>query len=162
MRASLLFWRRHTLQSWSRVTPCTDAIAGITAVPGKRLREIFAVQATRLKWRRTALTRADGSPGADDWTLVNDQGQLVGRIYRMAGGPTDGQWFWTVLIDAHGRPWNGGTGHCPTGREAKEAVEARVSPGSGGGGSLAVDGRNLPKLLDDCGMDLQPRRGPSI
>ncbi len=40
--------------------------------------------ATRLKWKRTALTQADGSPVADDWTLANDRGQLVGRIYRMA------------------------------------------------------------------------------
>ncbi len=77
-----------------------------------------------LKWRRTALTRADGSPVADDWTLVDERGQPVGRIYKMTGGPKDGHWFWTVLIDAQGRPWNGGTGDCPAGREAKEAVEA--------------------------------------
>ncbi len=71
---------------------------------------------------------ADGSPVADDWTLADERGQPIGRIYRMTGGPKDGHWFWTVLIDDQGRPWNGGTGDCPTGREAKAAVEARVSP----------------------------------
>ncbi len=60
----------------------------------------------------------------DDWSLADERGQPVGRIYKMAGGPKDGHWFWTALIDAQGRPWNGGTGYYPTGREAKEAVEA--------------------------------------
>jgi hypothetical protein len=77
-----------------------------------------------LKWRRTPLTRADGSPVPDDWTLADERGQPVGRIYLTTVGPKDGQWLWTVLIDAQGRPWNGGTGYCATGREAKEAVEA--------------------------------------
>ncbi len=62
----------------------------------------------------------------DDWSLIDARGQPIGRIYRMTGGPTDGQWFWTVLVDAQGRPWNGRTGCCPTGREAKQAVEGRV------------------------------------
>ncbi len=65
---------------------------------------------------------------ADDWSLVDERGQPIGRIYRMTGGPKDGHWFWCVLIDAEGRPWNGGTGDCLTGREAKAAVEARVAP----------------------------------
>ncbi len=77
---------------------------------------------------------AAGSPNSggrlanfpDDWVLTDERGQPVGRIYKMTGGPKDGQWFWTVLIDAHGRPWNGGTGYCATGREVKEAVEARL------------------------------------
>ncbi len=80
-----------------------------------------------LKWRRTNLTGADGAPVPDDWSLVDDRGQPVGRIYRMTGGPKDGHWVWTVLVDEQGRPWNGGTGSCSTGREAKEAVEARLA-----------------------------------
>ncbi len=79
-----------------------------------------------LKWRRTALTQADGSPVPDDWTLVDARGQAVGRIYKMTGGPQDGHSFWTVLVDEQARPCNGGTGSCPTGPEAKAAVEARI------------------------------------
>lgn len=29
-------------------------------------------------------------------------------------------------FDENGRPWNGGTGYCPTGREAKKEVEDRL------------------------------------
>lgn len=81
------------------------------------------MQPKGLKWRRTALTGADGAPVPDDWAFVDERGQPVGRIYLTTGGPRDRQWFWCVLIDAQGRPWNGGTGYCPTGREAKQAVE---------------------------------------
>ena len=62
----------------------------------------------------------------DDWTLVGATGRPLGRVYKTMGGPMDGRWFWTVLINFKGQPWNGGTGYCATGREAKEAVEARV------------------------------------
>lgn len=75
------------------------------------------------KWRRTALTRSDGSPVPDDWSLVDEHLGPVARIYRMTGGPQDGLWFWAVQIDAQGRPWNGGTGQAADGRQAKEAVE---------------------------------------
>ncbi len=40
-------------------------------------------------WRRTRLTRADGSPIPDDWTLEDDTGQPLGRIYFETGGPQD-------------------------------------------------------------------------
>ncbi len=66
-----------------------------------------------LKWKRTALTRADGSPVPDDWVLANERGQPVGRIYKMTGGPKDGHWFWTVLVDAQGRPDIGRPGARP-------------------------------------------------
>ncbi len=39
------------------------------------------------------------------------------------GSPQD---CWRMQIDERFRPWNGGTGYCETGREAKEAVQARV------------------------------------
>ncbi len=81
-----------------------------------------------LKSRHTALTGAGGAPVPDDWSLVEERGQPVGRIYRMAGGPRDGGGFWSVMVDEQGRPWHGGTGSCPTGSEAKAAVEARVHP----------------------------------
>lgn len=76
-----------------------------------------------LKWRRTALTRADGSLLRDDWSLVSEQLGPVARIYKANGGPRDGAWFWAVQIDAQGRPWNSGTGYCASGKEAKECVE---------------------------------------
>ncbi len=79
-----------------------------------------------LKWRRTTLSGADGALVSDDWSLVDEHGQAVGRIYKMTGGPQDGHWFWTVLVDEQGRPWNGGTGSCLSGPEAKAAVEARL------------------------------------
>ena len=85
---------------------------------------------TTRRWRRTALTRADGSPVPDDWSLVDEQLGPMARIYRITGGPQDGQWFWTVLVDAQGRPWNSGTGNVSSGAEAKAAVE-RVLAGFG-------------------------------
>ncbi len=53
-------------------------------------------------------------------------GDAVARIYKVRGGPRDGHWFWAVQIDEQFRPWKGGTGYSETGREAREAVEARV------------------------------------
>ncbi len=60
------------------------------------------------------------------WNCPN--GDAVARIYKVRGGPRDGRWFWAVRIHRHFRLWNGGTGYCEMGREAKEAVEARVPP----------------------------------
>ncbi len=78
------------------------------------------------RWRRTQLKGADGLRVVDDWCLELPNGDTVARIYRVRGGPRDGHWFWAVQIDESFRPWNGGTGYCETGREAKEAVEVRV------------------------------------
>ena len=50
-----------------------------------------------------------------------------GYMYAHAiGGPQDGQWYWTVLFMADGSVGNGGTGFTATGREAREACEARI------------------------------------
>ena len=87
------------------------------------------MQTNKRLWRRTRLTRADGSPVPDDWTLEDDSGQLLGRIYAEIGGPQGGRWFWAVLVAPDGTPFNGGTGHTETGREAREAVEALVPEG---------------------------------
>ncbi len=78
------------------------------------------------RWRRTKLLGADGRPVEDDWCLELPNGDAVARIYKIRGGPSDGRWAWFVQIDERFRPWNGGTGYCETGREAKQAVEARV------------------------------------
>lgn len=80
-------------------------------------------------WRRTRLTRADGSPIPDDWTLEDATGQPLGRIYAETGGPQGGCWFWAVQVAPDGTPFNGGTGHAASGREAREVVEARVPEG---------------------------------
>jgi hypothetical protein len=79
------------------------------------------------KWRRTALTRADGAPVPDDWRLVDPDLGAIARLYRVTGGPNDARWFWAVQIDAQGRPWNSCTGYAPAGAEAKAAVEAIIA-----------------------------------
>ncbi len=81
---------------------------------------------TGYRWRRTHLTAADGRPVEDDWCLELPNGDAVARIYKVCGGPRDGRWAWFVQIREHFRPWNGGAGYADSGREAKEAVEARV------------------------------------
>jgi len=45
------------------------------------------------RWRKTRLTLADSSPIPDDWTLEDEAGQPLGRIYAETGGPQDGRWF---------------------------------------------------------------------
>jgi hypothetical protein len=85
--------------------------------------------ATPRNWRRTRLTRADGSPILDDWTLEDDTGQPLGRIYAETGGPQGGRWLWAVLVSPDGTHFNGGTRHSGSVREAREAVEARVAEG---------------------------------
>lgn len=82
---------------------------------------------TQRKWRRTALTGANGLPVPDDWSLVDERLGPVARIYRIRGGPRDGHWFWTVLVNAEGCPFNAGTGNAPTGADAKAAVEALMA-----------------------------------
>jgi hypothetical protein len=91
--------------------------------------------ATPRNWRRTRLTRADGSPIPDDWTLEDENGQPLGRIYAETGGPQGGRWFWAVLVAPDGTAFNGGTGHAASGKEARKAVEARVPKG------LSIKGR---------------------
>ncbi len=53
----------------------------------------------------------------------------LGRIYTETGGPQGGRWFWVVQVAPDGTPFNGGTGHAASGKEAREAVEARVQEG---------------------------------
>jgi hypothetical protein len=60
-------------------------------------------------WRRARLTRPDGSPIPDDWTLEDATGQPLGRIYAETGGPQGGRWFWAVLVAPDGP--------CPAGRQ---------------------------------------------
>ncbi len=77
------------------------------------------------KWRRTAFTRIDGAVefAENDWSLFVDA-LPAARLYRVAGGPHDGTWFWAVQIGAGRAPFNSGTGHAEGGREAREACEA--------------------------------------
>jgi len=80
---------------------------------------------TAFKWRRAAFRRIDGAVdiAEDDWSLMID-GMSVARIYRMRGGPHDGQWFWAVQIGPGRVPFSGGTGNADGGRKAREACEA--------------------------------------
>ncbi len=81
----------------------------------------------RYRWRRTDLIAANGRPVEDDWCLCDADEQAVARIYKVRGGPYDGQWFYALQVDEQGRPWNAGTGYCATGREAKEVCEAMAA-----------------------------------
>jgi hypothetical protein len=78
-----------------------------------------------LKWRRTAFARIDGAVdiAEDDWSLMID-GMSAARIYRVRGGPHDGQWFWAVQIGPGRVPFNSGAGNADGGHEAREACEA--------------------------------------
>jgi hypothetical protein len=75
---------------------------------------------TRNSWRRTAFTSINGNVeiAPDDWTLLDPPGEPLARLYKVMGGPQDGQWYWSV--------GNGGTGFTATGHEAREACEARI------------------------------------
>jgi hypothetical protein len=79
-------------------------------------------------WRRTAFEDGSGSVevALDDWTLLDPSGEPLARLYKVFGGPQDGQWYWTVLFMRDGRVGNGGTGFTATGHEAREACEARI------------------------------------
>lgn len=78
-----------------------------------------------MKWRRTAHKRLDGKIEVmeDDWSLA-DGGLSIARLYRIAGGPQDGQWAWFVQVFPDGTPGNGGTGFAATGTEARESCES--------------------------------------
>ncbi len=86
---------------------------------------------TNRNWRRTSFRRLDGSVDSapDDWTLLDGEGRPLARIYRYLYGPKAGCWSWFVQVAPDGTPFNGGTGTAPTGKEAREACEARVPVG---------------------------------
>ncbi len=82
-------------------------------------------------WRRTSFRRLGGAieTAQDNWTLVDDVGRPLARIYLYLYGPNAGRWSWFVLVGPNGTPYNGGTGTAATGREAREECEARVPIG---------------------------------
>ncbi|WP_363351757.1 hypothetical protein [Methylocystis echinoides] len=86
---------------------------------------------TNRNWRRTSFRRLDGSVefAPDDWTLLDDDGKPLARIYRYLYGSNAGCWSWFVHIAPDGTPFNGGAGTAPTGKQAREACEARVPVG---------------------------------
>ena len=53
------------------------------------------------RWRRTPFTDTAGTVeiAPDDWTLLDPSGEPLARLYKVFGGPQDGQWYWTVM------PW---------------------------------------------------------
>ena len=83
---------------------------------------------TRNSWRRTAFASISGDIeiAPDDWTLLDPSGEPLARLYKVMGGPQDGRWYWTVLFRPDGSVGNGGNGFTATGREAREACEARI------------------------------------
>ncbi len=75
-------------------------------------------------WLPTSFKHPDGTShvAPDDWTLYDDAGQPLARIYRYLYGPNAGRWLWIVLSD---RP---GTGYAVTCSEALEMCEGMVRP----------------------------------
>jgi hypothetical protein len=59
-------------------------------------------------------------------TARADTSTVAGR-YRVTDGPRTGEWFWGVLVDAEGRPWNAGMGYELTGAAAKAQCVACAS-----------------------------------
>ena len=86
---------------------------------------------TSNSWRRTAFESISGNVeiAPDDWTLLDPSGEPLARLYKVFGGPQDGRWYWTVLFRPDGSVGNGGNGFTATGRDAREACEARI-PGN--------------------------------
>ncbi len=70
----------------------------------------------KYRWRRTALTAANGRPVEDDYCPLDAAEQPIARIYKVRGGPFDGHWFYALQVDEQGRPWNAGTGYGGGGR----------------------------------------------
>ncbi len=83
---------------------------------------------TRNTWRRTVFTSINGNDeiAPDDWTLLDLSDKPLARLYKVTGGPQDGRWYWSVLFMRDGSVGNGGNGFTATGREAREACEARM------------------------------------
>jgi hypothetical protein len=55
---------------------------------------------TRNKWRRTDV---NGEIAPDDWILLDPSGEPLARLYKVFGGPQNGQWYWTVEPDLQRR-----------------------------------------------------------
>jgi hypothetical protein len=87
---------------------------------------------TTRNWRRTSFKRLDGSidVAPDDWTLFDDNGRPLARIYHYSFGPNAGRWAWFILVASDGVPFNSGTGVADTGREAREMCERILPPGT--------------------------------
>jgi hypothetical protein len=125
--------------------PCSSG-AGRTkcdldALPAPRYRLDMA----KRNWRRTSFRRVDGSIDvmSDDWSLLDDAGRPLARIYLQTAGPLSGRWAWFVLVAPNGTPFNGGSGEAATGTEAREICEAMVPPGSQEGGPCCEGGDEI-------------------
>jgi hypothetical protein len=87
-----------------------------------------------IRWTRVGLEEQ-----AQDFTATNRNGIDVGRVYRIDGGPDDGQWYWTFLL-GHSQFRVGGTSGVQSSRQ-RAANQVRKTyeryletPGSEGGG----------------------------
>ena len=77
---------------------------------GNETRDSRDPNMTRNSWRRTAFASISGDVeiAPDDWTLLDPSGEPLARLYKVMGGPQDGRWYWTVLIQARrqrGKRW---------------------------------------------------------
>jgi hypothetical protein len=81
-------------------------------------------------WRRTSFKRLDGSidVAPDDWTLFDDNGRPLARIYHYSFGPNAGRWSGFILVARRmARLPTAGAGIAETGTGAREICE-RVLP----------------------------------
>ncbi len=97
---------------------------------------------TQRKWGPTSFKRPDGTAdvASDDWTLSDDAGRPLARIYRYLYGANAGRWFWTVLIAPDGTPFNAGSGFATMEAEARKICEAMIPPGAQERGPCCDDG----------------------
>ena len=105
-----------------------ESLANFGFCNGNETRDSRDRNMTRNSWRRTAFTSISGDVeiAPDDWTLLDPSGEPLARLYKVMGGPQNGRWYWTVLFRPDGSVGNGGNGFTATGREAREACEARI------------------------------------
>jgi hypothetical protein len=87
---------------------------------------------TTRNWHRTSFRRLDETveTAPDDWTLFDDNGRPIARIYHYSFGPNAGRWAWFILVAPDGAPFKGGTGVAETGTEAREICERLLPPGT--------------------------------
>ncbi len=86
-----------------------------------------------LRWRRSVsvLPQNAFASREDDWTLIDETGRPLARIYDSRYPDLEGTWRWRVYVDAAGREAVYASS-CATGTEARQKWEALVPDWMGG------------------------------
>ncbi len=116
----------------------TSARLAACAAPPQREKDFpfssgppYPPNTTQRNWRRTSFKRPDGRAdvATDDWTLSDDAGRPLARIYRYLYGTNAGRW----LIAPDGTPFNAGSGFTAMEAKAREICEALIPRGEARG-----------------------------